>query len=78
MLDLTFIIDFLWATFDTVSQVFTLVFYLTLISVAIYALAAVVYNLVLIHRRKAAERWEPPVAHITGKVYPDGKEMEGK
>lgn len=74
-----------WLVFDVLSWVFALAFYVFLTGLAFYAMASVIYNLVIAHRRRKverlvlahqrrkAERPEPPTARRGPTVYPEGK-----
>ncbi len=42
----------LWAIFDAASAAFALAFYIFVVGLGLYGIASVVYNLVLLHKRR--------------------------
>ncbi len=65
--------DFFWSIFDVASNAFALLFYLFVAGLGVYAIASVIYNVAVVHRRRREERPEPPTARQAGTVYPDRK-----
>ncbi len=62
-----------WSVFDAASAAFALAFYIFVTGLGLYGIASVVYNLVLLHKRRKEERPEPPTARVAGTVYPNEK-----
>ncbi|UNI72472.1 MAG: hypothetical protein [Chaetfec virus UA24_244] len=68
----------LWPIFDAASAAFALMLYLFVAGLGVYAMGAIVYNVVLARKRRKPPRVEPPTARPRQIEYPDGGEAREK